>query len=224
MRRRSCGGRERRAVSVSGSSGRPKNDVGGQRGSIGAKTAAAGERPLPRERWGCEAAGGKGAGLKRRANSWRISSRARVPPAESESAGQGISPERYKQIRRARGVASPDKGRSPECPRAQQRGYSGERPSDEQSGSRRASGQGTFARLLPRSARSEKGDATPRQRPPCAVALGLASARSGALSPAPFRALPACWLLLLRASASVPMGAQSRSSEQAGCRAPDPSS
>ena len=39
MRRRSCGGRERRAVSVSGSSGRPKPHVGGQCGSEAAKMA-----------------------------------------------------------------------------------------------------------------------------------------------------------------------------------------
>lgn len=39
MRRRSCGGRERRAVSDSGSSGRPKPHVGGQCGSEAAKMA-----------------------------------------------------------------------------------------------------------------------------------------------------------------------------------------
>ena len=52
--RRSCGGRARRAVSVCGSRGRPKTDVGGQGGSQRAKTSAAPEGRQPRGRRGRE--------------------------------------------------------------------------------------------------------------------------------------------------------------------------
>lgn len=56
MRSRSCGGRERRADSDSGSSGRPKTDKDGQCGSQPAKKAAADSDRKGAGRWGREEA------------------------------------------------------------------------------------------------------------------------------------------------------------------------